>query len=34
MPLTTRVRMMMMAESTVSLMALAIIAARAINILR
>jgi uncharacterized membrane protein len=32
-PLTTRVRMMMMAESTVSLMALAIIAARAINIL-
>ncbi|MGA8798145.1 MAG: DUF1345 domain-containing protein [Candidatus Cybelea sp.] len=33
MPLTTRVRMMMMAESAVSLMALAIIAARAINIL-
>jgi uncharacterized membrane protein len=32
-PLTTRVRMMMMAESAVSLMALAIIAARAINIL-
>ena len=33
MPLTTRVRMMMMVESAVSLMALAIIAARAINIL-
>ena len=33
MPLTTRVRMMMMAESAVSLMALAIIAARAINIM-
>jgi uncharacterized membrane protein len=33
MPLTTRVRMMMMAESAVSLMALAIAAARAINIL-
>ncbi len=33
MPLTTRVRMMMMAESAISLMALAIIAARAINIL-
>jgi uncharacterized membrane protein len=33
MPLTTRVRMIMMAESAVSLMALAIIAARAINIL-
>lgn len=32
-PLTTRVRMMMMVESTVSLMALAIIAARAINIM-
>jgi uncharacterized membrane protein len=32
-PLSTRVRMMMMAESTVSLMALAIIAARAINIM-
>ena len=33
MPLTTRVRMMMMVESTVSLMALAIVAARAINIM-
>ena len=33
-PLTTRVRMMMMLESAVSLMALAITAARAINILR
>ena len=33
-PLTTRVRVMMMLESTVSLMALAITAARAINILR
>ncbi|HLY02306.1 MAG TPA: DUF1345 domain-containing protein [Candidatus Cybelea sp.] len=33
MPLTTRVRMMMMAESAVSLMALAIVAARAINIM-
>jgi uncharacterized membrane protein len=33
MPLTTRVRMMMMLESGVSLMALAIIAARAINIM-
>ncbi len=33
MPLTTRVRMMMMVESAVSLLALAIIAARAINIL-
>jgi uncharacterized membrane protein len=33
MPLTTRVRMMIMAESAVSLMALAIAAARAINIL-
>jgi hypothetical protein len=32
-PLTTRVRMMMMVESTVSLMALAIVAARAINIM-
>jgi uncharacterized membrane protein len=32
-PLTTRVRMMMMAESAVSLMALAIIAARAISIM-
>jgi uncharacterized membrane protein len=33
MPLTTRVRMMMMVESAVSLMALAIVAARAINIM-
>ena len=33
-PLTTRVRMMMLLESAVSLMALAITAARAINILR
>jgi uncharacterized membrane protein len=33
MPLTTRARMMMMAESAVSLTALAIIAARAINIM-
>jgi uncharacterized membrane protein len=34
MPLTTRVRMMMMMESSISLIALAITAARAINILQ
>ncbi len=34
MPLTTRVRMLMLLESAVSLVALAITAARAINILR
>jgi hypothetical protein len=33
MPLTTRIRMMMMVESVVSLLALAIAGARAINIM-